>query len=59
MAEGVRAACVIGWPIKHSRSPLIHGHWIKQHGLAADYRPEAVAPEVFADFLRNLPCALP
>jgi shikimate dehydrogenase len=54
MAEGVRAACVIGWPIKHSRSPLIHGHWIRQHGLAADYRLEAVAPEAFADFVRNL-----
>ena len=54
MAEGVRAACVIGWPIKHSRSPLIHGYWIGQHGLAADYRLEAVAPEAFADFIRNL-----
>ena len=54
MAEGVRAACVIGWPIKHSRSPLIHGYWIRQHGLAADYRLEAVAPEAFADFIRNL-----
>jgi shikimate dehydrogenase len=55
MAEGVRAACVIGWPIRHSRSPLIHGYWIKKHGLAADYRPEAVAPEAFADFIRDLP----
>jgi shikimate dehydrogenase len=51
----MRAACVIGWPIKHSRSPLIHGYWIKQHGFDADYRPEAVAPEAFADFIRNLP----
>ena len=33
MSEGARAACVIGWPVKHSRSPLIHGYWIKQHGL--------------------------
>jgi len=55
MADGVRAACVIGWPIRHSRSPLIHGYWIKQYGLAADYRPEAVAPEAFADFIRDLP----
>jgi shikimate dehydrogenase len=54
MAEGVRAACVIGWPIKHSRSPLIHGYWIKKHRLNADYRPEAVAPEAFADFIRDL-----
>src|SRR5262245_24104083 len=55
MAEGVRAACVIGWPIRHSRSPLIHGYWINKHRLNADYRPEAVAPEAFADFIRNLP----
>ena len=52
--RSTRAACVIGWPIKHSRSPLIHGYWIRQHGLDADYRREEVAPEVFADFIRNL-----
>jgi len=50
-----RAACVVGWPIKHSRSPLIHGFWIRKHGLDADYRREAVEPEAFADFIRNLP----
>ena len=50
----MRAACVIGWPIKHSRSPLIHGYWIKQHGLDAAYRSEAVEPAAFADFIRNL-----
>ncbi len=54
MAEGVRAACVIGWPIKHSRSPLIHGYWIKLHKLAAEYRQEAIAPEVVADFFAHL-----
>ena len=54
MSEGVRAACVIGWPVEHSRSPLIHGHWIKLHKLAADYRREPVRPEAFADFVRNL-----
>jgi shikimate dehydrogenase len=53
--RSTRAACVIGWPIKHSRSPLIHGYWIKQHGLAADYRREEVAPEAITDFIRNLP----
>src|SRR5215510_8686877 len=37
MNGGVRAACVIGWPVAHSRSPLIHGHWIKQHKLVADF----------------------
>jgi shikimate dehydrogenase len=50
----VRAACVIGWPVVHSRSPLIHGYWIKQHKLAADYRREALKPEEVTDFLANL-----
>jgi shikimate dehydrogenase len=54
MSDGVRAACVIGWPVKHSRSPLIHGHWIKQYGLDAAYRREEVAPETFTDFIVHL-----
>jgi shikimate dehydrogenase len=54
MGEGVRAACVIGWPVRHSRSPLIHNHWIKQYNLEAAYRCEEIAPESFADFLAHL-----
>jgi shikimate dehydrogenase len=54
MASGTRAACVIGWPVKHSRSPLIHGYWIKQYGLDADYRREEIAPEAFPDFITHL-----
>ena len=53
MNEGFRAACVIGWPAGHSRSPLIHNYWIKQHGLTAEYRREAVPPEKFADFIAS------
>lgn len=49
-----KAACVIGWPVGHSRSPLIHNYWIKEHGLDAEYRREAVPPEQFADFLAHL-----
>jgi len=49
-----KAACVIGWPIGHSRSPLIHNYWIKQHGLDAEYRREAVSPEQFGDFITHL-----
>jgi len=50
----LKAACVIGWPVGHSRSPLIHNYWIKQHGLDARYRREEIAPAAFADFIRNL-----
>jgi len=28
-------AGVMGWPIMHSRSPMLHNYWFKQHGLAA------------------------
>jgi shikimate dehydrogenase len=49
-----RAACVIGWPVEHSRSPLIHGYWIRQLGLDAAYRREPVPPEGFADFVAHL-----
>ena len=54
MAEGARAACVIGWPVRHSRSPLIHGYWIAQYKLDAVYRSEEIAPEAFAEFLSQL-----
>jgi shikimate dehydrogenase len=49
-----KAACVIGWPVEHSRSPLIHGYWIRQHGLDAEYRREAVPPEKFEPFVTRL-----
>jgi shikimate dehydrogenase len=51
---GARAACVIGWPAVHSRSPLIHRYWLKTYGISGDYRTEAVPPEHFADFVLNL-----
>lgn len=50
----VKAACVIGWPVEHSRSPLIHGYWIKKHKLNAEYRREAVSPERFPEFIAHL-----
>ena len=54
MAAKAKAACVIGWPVEHSRSPLIHNHWIRQYGLNAEYRREAVPPDEFADFVSRL-----
>jgi shikimate dehydrogenase len=44
----------MGWPVKQSRAPIIHGYWIEKHGLDADFRLEAVPPEEFADFLARL-----
>ena len=49
-----KSACVIGWPVAHSRSPLIHNYWIKQYGLDAEYRREAVTSEQFPGFVADL-----
>ncbi len=54
MTTSTRAACVIGWPAKHSRSPKLHGYWIKRYGIDGDYRVEEVTPEGFPAFVENL-----
>jgi shikimate dehydrogenase len=50
----VRAACIIGWPVEHSRSPLIHNYWLKSYGIAGEYRREAVPPDEFEAFVQSL-----
>jgi shikimate dehydrogenase len=52
--SATRAACVIGYPAKHSRSPKLHGYWIRRYGIDGDYRAEEIAPADFPDFVRNL-----
>lgn len=47
----VRTACVIGWPVAHSRSPLIHRYWLSRLGIAGDYVIAAVEPERIDAFL--------
>jgi shikimate dehydrogenase len=54
VTTSARAACVIGWPIGHSRSPLIHNYWLKAYGIAGQYRREAVPPEKFGAFVQTL-----
>ena len=54
MSKEHKAVCVIAWPAGHSRSPLIHNYWIKQHKLDAEYRREAVPPDKFDAFVGNL-----
>ncbi len=50
-------ACVIGWPISHSRSPLIHGYWLKQHGIDGTYTRQPVEPGVLSRFIAELQAA--
>ena len=56
MTSGAKppAACLIGWPAAHSRSPLIHHYWLRTLGIEGGYVIEAVPPDEFKDFLFRL-----
>ena len=61
-ARGRPFAAIVGWPVEHSRSPALHGYWLKQHGIDGHYgrlpvepRPEAL--RALVDFLRRTPNA--
>jgi shikimate dehydrogenase len=49
-----RAACLLGWPAAHSRSPLIHHYWLRKLGIEGGYTIEAIPPEGFAEFVQRL-----
>lgn len=48
-------AGVIGWPVAHSRSPKLHGFWLRQYGIAGRYDRLPVPPEDLARFMAALP----
>jgi shikimate dehydrogenase len=54
MAEELRRAFVCGHPIAHSRSPIIHGHWLEELGIAGSYERIDIAPGDFPDFLSRI-----
>ena len=47
-------AFVVGWPIAHSRSPLIHGSWLDRNGIIGSYEKVAVAPDGLEGFVAEL-----
>jgi len=47
-------ACVIGWPITHSRSPVIHGFWLKHYGIDGSYGRVPVRPDDLPQFIAGL-----
>ncbi|WP_119270738.1 shikimate dehydrogenase [Taklimakanibacter deserti] len=49
-----RKACVIGWPISHSRSPIIHGYWLERYGIDGAYERIAVPPDDLPSFFKSL-----
>ena len=55
MTEKVKLAGVIGQPIAHSRSPQLHGHWLKRYGISGHYIPMDVAQSDLKSVLETLP----
>ena len=47
-------AGVMGWPVMHSRSPMLHNYWFQRYDLAGSYVPLAIRPEGLAAALRAL-----
>jgi shikimate dehydrogenase len=47
-------AGVMGWPVMHSRSPLLHNYWFERHALAGTYVPLAITPEGLSAALHAL-----
>jgi shikimate dehydrogenase len=47
-------AGIIAWPVSHSRSPQLHGHWLRQYGIAGAYVPLPVRPGMLHEALRGL-----
>jgi shikimate dehydrogenase len=61
-ANGRPFAAIVGWPVDQSRSPALHGYWLKQHGIAGHYgrlpvEPKREALEALVAFLRRTPNA--
>lgn len=54
MGVAARRACVMGHPVAHSRSPMIHNYWLKQLGIAGSYELKDLTPEEFPAFVGDL-----
>jgi shikimate dehydrogenase len=48
-------AGIMGWPVTHSRSPVLHGFWLDETGVDAAYVPLPVRPQHIEQALRALP----
>ncbi len=54
MSNTTRRACIMGHPVAHSRSPMIHGYWLKQLGIDGAYDFKDLTPEAFPAFIAGL-----
>lgn len=57
MSHKIPLAGVIGYPVAHSKSPRLHGHWLAEAGVPGFYVPLEIAPENFAEVVATLPKA--
>jgi shikimate dehydrogenase len=55
MSVRIPLAAVIGHPIAHSKSPVVHGHWLRRYGVPGHYVPLDVRPEDLAKVLKTMP----
>ena len=53
-AHAFGIAGLLGWPVAHSRSPVIHNYWLARYGIAGRYTLFPVPPEKLDDALRGL-----
>src|SRR5689334_21614237 len=49
----MKRACVMGHPVAHSRSPMIHGYWLKNLGIAGSYELQDLSPQAFTGFVQS------
>jgi shikimate dehydrogenase len=54
VTDNVKRACVMGFPVSHSLSPRLHGHWLKRYGIDGAYTAMAVPPANLRDALHLL-----
>jgi shikimate dehydrogenase len=54
MSAAFPRAGIIGWPVSHSRSPILHGYWLRKYGIAGSYERIPIAPDNFRDAFRAL-----
>ncbi len=46
----IKRACIMGYPVAQSRSPMLYGYWLQHYGIAGEYGREEVPPDGFAEF---------
>src|SRR3954462_12781149 len=54
LAAVMKKACVMGHPVAHSRSPMVHNYWLKQLGIAGVYDLKDLQPDEFVPFIKHL-----